>query len=413
MKRTTRLLSTLILLVTLASALSHPIPDIPVRGYFSSDGSAIIRVEVDTRCFAEEPVQEPYLQNWVLKEMKDSEKKTLQGKARDYVRDHIRFRFAPLSINPDFEYSFTTFDNKPLTKIDDPVMITGEWRTKVPKGIEGYQIESLKSGTIDVQFLNFIDGQAMERINVLFPGETSFLLDLSDLSSKEAARPAKGSVNIHDTSGGRLETLWQFLRKGFTHVLPFGLDHVLFVLGLFFLSREWRPLLYQVTMFTAAHTITLALATMGTVRVSAAVVEPIIAASIAFVALENIYRARYTHWRLLVVFAFGLVHGLGFAGVLMEYELPPTSLIIGLIGFNVGVEFGQLAVISIAFGLTAWLKDAEKYRRYVVVPASVAIAALGVYWTIERAMFTEKAAEAPAEQPIAASVEPALAGSTL
>lgn len=375
-------LVTAVLLPTNTQA--HPIPDIPVRGYFNSDGTATIRVEIDTRCFVEDAEQEPYLQFWVLKEMNDTEKNALRKQAQDYVKQHLEFWFKPLKIDPDFKYTFTGFDNKKLEKIEDSVMITGEWKTKVPKGIEGYQIKALKSGKIDVQFLNHIDNKALDRIHVLFPGETSFLLDLSKLTAMVPTASPENSVALESTTGDRWATLGTFLRQGFVHVVPLGLDHILFVLGLFFLSREWRPLLYQVTMFTLAHTITLGLATMGLVNVSGAIVEPIIAASIAFIAIENIFRPKYTHWRLLVVFIFGLIHGLGFAGALGELSLPPASLVIGLLGFNIGVEFGQLAVIGIAFAATAWLKEEKKYRDFVVVPGSAMIAVLGVYWTFER-----------------------------
>jgi hypothetical protein len=123
---------------------------------------------------------------------------------------------------------------------------------------------------------------------------------------------------------------------------------------------------------------------MGLVSVSSSIVEPIIAGSIAYVAIENIYRREYTHWRLLVVFVFGLIHGLGFAGALANLNLPPAALVIGLLGFNIGVELGQLTVIAIALGATVWLKDAEQYRQYVVVPGSALIALMGVWWMIER-----------------------------
>lgn len=401
-----RFASLLALVATAATAIAHPIPDIPVRGYFTADGKATIRVEVDTRCFVADPEQEPYLQNWVLQEMSEKERAALTGKARDYVKEHIRFFFQPLPVAPDFKFTFTGFDNQPLAKKDDPVMITGECQMEVPKGIKGYQIEALKSGKIDVQFINYFEGKEVEKaFCVLFPGEKSVLLDLTGLQAAEPAAKEEKSVSVRDTGGGGANTFWQFLRKGFRHVLPEGLDHVLFVLGLFFLSREWRPLLYQVTMFTVAHTITLALATMGVVKVSAAIVEPIIAASIAFVAVENIYRAKYSHWRLAVVFGFGLIHGLGFAGVLGEYGLGPGSLVVGLIGFNVGVEFGQLAVIGLAFGLTFWLRRADQYRRFVVVPASVTIAVVGLYWTVERVAGNFRSAdESAGAGPVTAAV---------
>jgi len=174
---------------------------------------------------------------------------------------------------------------------------------------------------------------------------------------------------------------------GFTHILPKGLDHILFVLGIFLLSVHWRPLLYQVTAFTIAHSITLALSLYGVVSVPASVVEPLIALSIVYVAVENIVIGELKPWRVWVVFGFGLLHGLGFAGVLTELGLPAGEFLPALIAFNVGVELGQLAVIGAAL-LTVgiWFRDRPWYRARVVIPASALIAAVGAYWTIERVL---------------------------
>ena len=174
------------------------------------------------------------------------------------------------------------------------------------------------------------------------------------------------------------------IQRGFGHVVPTGLDHILFVLGVFLMTRKWKPLVLQISTFTVAHTLTLWLASAGYVKLPANIVEPIIAASIVVVALENVFFKNYTHWRLLIVFAFGLIHGLGFAGAMATRLNSSTSLIIGLLGINLGVEFGQLAVISAALVATCWIRDSEKYRKFVVIRGSLLIAAMGVWWVIER-----------------------------
>ena len=181
------------------------------------------------------------------------------------------------------------------------------------------------------------------------------------------------------------ETFFGYIPIGFDHIVPKGLDHILFVLGLFFLSTRLGPLLWQVSAFTVAHTITLALASLGHVSVPGSIVEPLIAASIAFVAVENIFGNGVSRWRILVVFGFGLLHGLGFASVLAEFGLPDHAFLPALIGFNVGVELGQLAVIAVAFLLTAWrFGKAPWYRRVIATPASAIIALVGAWWFIER-----------------------------
>ncbi|WP_241525538.1 HupE/UreJ family protein [Pseudophaeobacter leonis] len=189
--------------------------------------------------------------------------------------------------------------------------------------------------------------------------------------------------------GGAVQTPWQVFQSyvpvGFDHILPQGLDHILFVLGLFFLSLRIRPLLWQVTTFTVAHSITLALGALGLVSVNPAIVEPLIAASIVFVAVENIFARRLHSWRTLVIFGFGLLHGLGFATVLGEFGLPQDQVVPALLGFNVGVEFGQLAVIALAYGcLGYWFGGHPKYRGRVAIPASLTIALIGGYWFFER-----------------------------
>ncbi len=182
----------------------------------------------------------------------------------------------------------------------------------------------------------------------------------------------------------RLTVAGQYLVLGFEHILPKGLDHILFVLGLFLLSPRLKPLLLQVTAFTVAHTVTLALSMFGIVQLSSSIVEPLIALSIAYVAVENTLTPKLKPWRPAVVFLFGLLHGLGFAGVLTELGLPKSQYMTALVGFNVGVELGQLAVISLAFALTYWCQSRVWYRHRVVVPASIVIALVGVYWAVER-----------------------------
>ncbi len=177
----------------------------------------------------------------------------------------------------------------------------------------------------------------------------------------------------------------RYIGVGFDHIIPKGLDHILFVLGLFFLSLRMRPLLTQVTVFTVAHTITLALASLGYLKVNPAIVEPLIAASIVYVAVENIFTNKITWWRPIIIFAFGLLHGMGFASVLGEFGLAPGRFLAGLIGFNIGVEVGQLAVIGLAFlAVGVWFGAKPWYRARISIPASVVIALIGLYWAVER-----------------------------
>ena len=182
----------------------------------------------------------------------------------------------------------------------------------------------------------------------------------------------------------RWQVATQYLGLGFTHILPRGLDHILFVLGLFLLSTRLKPLLLQVTAFTAAHTLTLALTIYGVFALPPSVVEPLIALSIAYVAVENLVTSDLQPSRVVLVFAFGLLHGMGFAGVLTDLGLPRSEFITALLTFNVGVEVGQLAVIVAAFAAVFGIRTRPWYRSRVVIPLSVAIAGVGLFWTVQR-----------------------------
>ena len=178
---------------------------------------------------------------------------------------------------------------------------------------------------------------------------------------------------------------YQYVGVGFTHIIPLGLDHILFVLGLYFLSSRLRPLIIQVSSFTVAHTLTLALSMLGLVSIPSAIIEPLIALSIVFVAVENWFTERLQPWRPFVIFGFGLIHGFGFAGVLKEINLGPADFATSLVFFNVGVELGQLAVIAIAYGaLGFWVGQKDWYRARIVRPLTILIGTTGFVWFFER-----------------------------
>jgi len=182
----------------------------------------------------------------------------------------------------------------------------------------------------------------------------------------------------------RWDVISNYIEIGFEHILPKGLDHTLFVVGIFLLSVQLKPLLLQVSAFTIAHTITLGLSIYGVIALPASVVEPLIALSIAYVGVENCLSSKLQPWRLGLVFCFGLLHGMGFAGVLSEIGLPRSDYLTALISFNIGVEFGQLAVIAACLVLVGWCRNRSWYRSAVVIPGSLAIAVTGLYWTWER-----------------------------
>jgi hypothetical protein len=226
---------------------------------------------------------------------------------------------------------------------------------------------------IAVSFLQQSTGRKMSRW--LVPNQQSPLFNLA--------------LN-QDENGSAAHSMWQwqmwfdYIYLGMKHIIPLGLDHVLFVLALFLGTRSFKQLLCLVTGFTAAHSVTLALASYGAIKVSAAIVEPLIAFSIFWMALENILFRQPGFWRFATVFIFGLLHGLGFAQALRELGLPSDSFITSLISFNVGIELAQISVVVLAFVLVGWVHSKDYWRRRIVIPASTIIAIVAFYWTVSR-----------------------------
>jgi hypothetical protein len=178
---------------------------------------------------------------------------------------------------------------------------------------------------------------------------------------------------------------WKYLSLGYTHIIPKGFDHILFILCIFFLNTSIRQIVLQASMFTLAHSITLGLAAYGIISPPASIVEPLIALSIVFLAIENMYSTKVRSWRLLMVFLFGMIHGMGFAGALSELGLPQNAFAESLLSFNLGVELGQLTIIVLMYLFVAKIFSTRIwYRRYIVLPSSLVIASIAMCWTIQR-----------------------------
>ena len=214
---------------------------------------------------------------------------------------------------------------------------------------------------------------------------------LAQLNSADGALNQQSTFRIAALeSEGVLETLGRFVLIGIGHILPGGLDHILFVLAIFLAARRAASLIWQISAFTLAHTITLALAATGLVNLPSGLVEPVIAFTIAFVAAENLLFKNAVKWRPVVVFVFGLIHGLGFASFFSALDLPPGLFWNALIGFNIGVEVGQLGIVVLAvIAVRLWFKNPaedERYQKWIVGPGSALIGLSGLWWGVSAAL---------------------------
>ena len=213
---------------------------------------------------------------------------------------------------------------------------------------------------------------------------------LSELNSSDG----KLTGPLLDEAGNQLSPLsaaLYFGKIGVQHILPGGLDHILFVLALFLIAKTMRSLILQISVFTVAHTVTLGMTAAGVIEPPGSIVEPLIALSIAIVAIEALFKVDWPRWRLLVIFGFGLFHGMGFAGFIREIGLPTEQFWPSLIGFNIGVEIGQISVVLLA-ALLCWPLQkklagrGEAYQSFIVKPAALIIAAIGLWWFLQRSL---------------------------
>ncbi len=286
------------------------------------------------------------------------------------LRKLIRITFAEREVA--WRVEFPDFEKQPFAlppEAGDIALITSRIVINPISGAGDLRVQW--SGEQETELIILTEHGEDESVVSTLPGGTLMLLKQTD-SGKMAAveRPVTGG----------------WVQMGFHHVLPKGLDHMLFILGLFLLLPRWKPLMGQSLLFTLAHSITLALAVFGLVQVPSQIVEVLIAVSIAWVGIENLIVRRLGKQRLILVFGFGLLHGLGFASVLTEKlgGIPRNQLVMPLLGFNLGVEFAQLAVLATAFLV---LSPLRKYTRQVQTVGSVCIALAGLTWAVQRLFF--------------------------
>ena len=376
-RRQTWPLAALLLLVSITAPATraHTFDFADVLLVIKSDGSwlADVQVDVDALALGVSPTSDANENVAALQAMSYAELEAAIQRAEETLQRRVRIRFDDEPQPARVE--FPDIENETLLQAPAPSLLglTARFSGRVPEGAEEVSFFTSRAlGNTHFTLLHQPTGRTDQ-----YPVEPG-------ARTEPFALTAPGGDDAATGGPSATQVTHRYLVLGFTHILPKGLDHILFVIGLFLISTRWKPLLAQVTAFTLAHTITLALAIFDLVSLPGRIVEPLIALSIAYVAVENLWTDQARPARLALVFGFGLLHGLGFAGVLTELGLPPGRFVNALISFNVGVEVGQLAVIAIALLTVGWFRHKDWYRKAIVIPGSVAIAAVGLYWTIER-----------------------------
>jgi len=348
---------------------AHPLTFTATQLILHTDGTFTVNMTCDLDALALGRSQDTEDEQLVfaLKQLNPNEFQNTIDRLENFFQRRVRVRF---SGKPEpFSVTFPDYGTAAALDADIPTMLglTARLKGAIPP---------------DAKDVEFFASRSFSDVHLSVVDETNKTTTQSIVERGARSEPIELGARVQDQSAIYIQS--QFFGMGLRHIIPDGTDHILFVLGLFFLSTAIKSLIIQITAFTVAHALTLALATFGLINLPTFIIEPLIAISIAYIAVENIFLSRVTGRRALVVFSFGLLHGLGFASVLTELMLPSNELVFSLIGFNLGIEFGQLIVIGAAWLTVGQFRHRKWYRSRVVIPASVFIALIAGVWIVER-----------------------------
>ncbi len=367
-------LGLLLLLLTAASAPAHELGLTETLLLLRSDGTfqAEVACDLDALALGASPSADSEALAAALAGLAPAELEAKLHELRTLLRRRIRVRFD--GEPADFRVELPERSERPVEQGGAPSLL----------GLKVRLAGSIPPGAREV---TFFASRAFPPIHLTILDETALAgrRELVERGAESTPWPLGGAEEASLTDP--LQTARTYFSLGVEHIVPRGVDHILFVLGLFLLGGGPRELLWKVTAFTVAHTLTLGLATLGVLSVSPAVVEPLIALSIAWVGFENLASTDTGRRRRRAgVFAFGLLHGLGFAGVLTALGLPRGETVLALGAFNLGVEAGQLLVLVAAAAVLAPWSRRAWYRRRIAVPLSLAVALAGLVWAVERTL---------------------------
>lgn len=342
------------------------------------------RVEVGFYMNLDSLFKSEYASTQIQSQIKQSPQAPLSNAVIQFAQEHV-FSLIELYANEEKQsgtLSFRELEDSGILPIDGKVWCQISYPT-ISSILDLTLVINAAIKTIRVGVIDSVDSTQSKLIQIEATQPHAVLIRGDRLPSNLSSRPAELKQKLMP-SLSMSQTIMSYIKLGFVHIVPKGLDHILFVLALFLLSSRLKVLVIQISIFTLAHTLTLALASLELVQLPASIVEPLIALSITYVAVENYAQDALKRSRMIVIFGFGLLHGLGFAGVLSELGLSSQYFYTSLISFNIGVELGQLSVVLIAAGLLRWTQTYAWYRSRVIQPISLLIALTGLFWGVER-----------------------------
>ncbi|WNB92653.1 HupE/UreJ family protein [Bacillus sp. NEB1478] len=308
----------------------------------------------------------------------DKELKAISNRIEEWVEDSLVLEMNDQQQRAELEKLY-------LEKRADKEVVTLQFR--LPGFEESQTVRLLDgiftSGNTASSYTNFLtinyDGQISESV---LQGKNREWTMLLTASQQEQQSQTAESVSVDNVSAETNHNSWtSFLVLGMNHILT-GYDHLLFLFALLIRKQTFKQYAALITAFTLAHSVTLTLSVLGLINLSSSIVEPIIALSICYVAVENIFR-KEIRFRWAVTFLFGLIHGMGFAGLLKEMSLPKEGIATSLISFNAGIEVVQLALVLLILPLLSWFQRSPSYKKGMVA-GSILILGMGAFWLIQR-----------------------------
>ena len=301
------------------------------------------------------------------------EKERIKTEGERYLQDVLLLQLNGIAVSPDISFGQWGTEWTQYFKDRPDTFMRMVWEIRWDYGSE--------KGDLELFWNEPEDGPSLALATVSDGREHPLVTisqgEIYSLAYIDGVKQAPPVVTDHGFS------FFGWLKQGFLHVIPAGLDHILFILGLFLLTPKLKPLLTQSLVFTLAHSITLGLTVAKKIPFDAGIIEPLIALSIAYVAIENLFLKELKPWRLGLIFALGLLHGMGFGSVMSELPMDPSQLIVPIIGFNLGVEAAQVTILLIALAVTVWWNEKKEYQ-WLRIAASLAIAVTGLVWTVQR-----------------------------
>lgn len=310
-----------------------------------------------------------------LEALPDAEKERLLVEGKKYLAEVLDFAVddTPHTFSIEFGQWGTDW---PVFFDDDP-----DTFARMVWDIRG---DFTQDGAFEILWKESEDGPSLALATVV-GGKEKDLISVYQGEGFSIAKVQAGKVETSTEAASLSGLSW--LRQGFLHVIPMGLDHILFILTLFFLCSKWQSLLFQSLLFTVAHSVTLALTVLGIAPVKPEVIEPLIALSIAYCALENLFVRELKPQRIALTVVFGLLHGLGFGSAMSELPVDRSQLLFPILFFNIGIEVAQVLILVACWLLTAFWREKGPFFGKIRVVSCLVMAVVALFWTVERIWF--------------------------